>query len=73
MVRYYIARHKGESDAYYRRKQVYPIAFKKSWFSKKVQVYKRRGYEEAMDPGSLRAYPNMAAFESVWRIIKEDK
>ena len=72
MVRYYIARHKGESDAYYQRKKVYPIAFKKSFFSKKVQVYKRRGYYDEMEPDTHRTYPDIAAFESVWRIIKED-
>lgn len=73
MVRYVIARHRGESDAFYRRKQVYPIAIKTSWFSKKVQIYKRHGYFDDMQDGTHRVFANMESFNSVWHIIREDK
>lgn len=73
MVRYVIARHIADSDAFYKRKQVYPLAIKKSWFSKKVQIYKRRGYYDEMQEGTHRVFRDMDSFERTFRIIREDK
>lgn len=73
MVRYVIARHHGESDAYYQQGQRYPLALKVRFFSRKIEVYKRRGYFDEMDPGSHRVYRDMDAFELVWSEIKEDR
>jgi hypothetical protein len=73
MVRYIIARHIGESDAYYTRKQTYPLAVKIRFFSKKVECYKRHGYYDEMDPGSHRVFANMESFEKVFKEIREDR
>lgn len=72
MVRHIIARHHGESDAYYKKDQRYPLAIKTRFFSRKVEIYKRRGYFDAMDPNSHRVFADMDSFERVWSDIKED-
>ena len=73
MVKYIVARHHGESDAYYQQGQRYPLAIKVRFFSKKVEVYKRRGYHDEMDPDSHRLYRDMDAFELVWSEVREDR
>lgn len=73
MVKYVVARHHGESDAYYQRGKRYPLALKVRFFSKKVEIYKRRGYFDEMDPGSHRVYRDMDAFELVWSEVREDQ
>lgn len=73
MVKYASARHVGEGDSYYQRGRVYPIAIKIGFFSKKIQVYKRRGYYDEMEPGTHRVYRDMDAFDKIWIDVKEDQ
>lgn len=73
MIQYIVARHHGESDAYYQQGQRYPLALKTRFFSKKVEIYKRRGYHDECDPGSHRVFGDMDAFDSVWSDVREDR
>ena len=72
MVRYVTARHTGESDAYYQRGRVYPLAVKVTFFKKKVHIYKRRGYYDEMQPGTHRIFGDIDSFEQTWSDIKEE-
>lgn len=73
MVKYILARHHGESDAYYKKGQRYSLAIKTRFFSKKVEIYKRHGYYDEMDPGSHRVFGDMDSFDKVWDEVQEDR
>lgn len=73
MVRYVVARYTGAGDDYYVRGQQYPLAVKVRFFSKKVSVYKRRGYYDEMCLGSLRDYSDQNVFNENWSEIREDR
>jgi hypothetical protein len=73
MVKYITARHHGESDTYYQRGRTYPLALKVRFFSKKVEIYKRHGYYDEMDPGSHRVFADMDSFDKVWGEVREDR
>jgi len=72
MVRYIYARYKGDRDDYYQNNQNYPLAVKTRFWSKKISVYKRRGYYDEMSPGSLRNFKNEESFNQTFQFIKED-
>lgn len=72
MVRYITAQHIGESDAFYERGRTYPLAVKIGFFTKKVQIYTRRGYYDGMVPESHRKFRDLDTFYSVWGNIKEE-
>lgn len=69
MVRYVTARYiDTEEDPYYKTNQQYPLAVKVRFFSRKVSVYKRRGYYDEMEPGTLREFRDIETFEKVFNI-----
>lgn len=74
MRRHVIARYIGgrDSDTYYNHKQTYPIGIRTRLFSKKVTVYKRRGYFDSADVNSIREFPNMEACNQLFKIIRDD-
>jgi len=72
MVRYIYARYIGDQDDYYKNNQNYPLAIKTRWIRKKVSIYKRRGYYDEMQFGSLREYATIDQFNQQWKIISEE-
>lgn len=72
MVRYITAQYIGAGDDYYVRGRTYPLAVKTRFFSKKVSIYKRRGYYDAADEGSLRDYTSQDVFHENWSNIQGD-
>jgi len=74
MKKFYIVRYVGGrgSDPYYGHDQTYPVAIKRRLFSKKVTLYKRRGYRDQMDPGSDRTFRDMYTLQKLFKIIEED-
>ena len=70
MVRYIIAKHIGESDALYRKGHTYPLAIKVRFFSRRVSIYRRRGYYDEAVPGSERDFRNMESFEQVFQVTE---
>jgi len=72
MVRYIYARYIGDQDDYYKNNQNYPLAIKTRWIRKKVSIYKRRGYYDEMQSGSLREYATIDQFNQQWKIISEE-
>lgn len=74
MRRYLVARYVGDEDPYYKKGNQYPLAIKTRMFSKKVSIFKTRGYLNQCEQGSERNFPNMRAFLSLFKPIpqKED-
>lgn len=73
MVRHITAQYIGEGDTYYQRGRNYPLAVKIGFFTKKVQIYKRRGYYDEMEPGTHRVYKNLETFDNDWGNIREEQ
>lgn len=73
MIRYISAQYIGDADDNYTRGKTYPLAVKTRLFTKKVSVYQRHGYYDAMCPGSLRDYKDSDLFHLNWTNIKEDR
>jgi hypothetical protein len=58
---------------YFARGKVYPLAIKKSWWSKKVSVYKRSGYYDYMQEGTFHKFNSWPEFDIAWQIIEKQE
>lgn len=74
MVRYVSARYVGgeKTDSYYQHGQIYPLAIKVRFFRKRVSIYKRRGYYDDMQEGTLREFRDLESFERLFDITHEE-
>lgn len=71
MRRLIVARYVGDDDAYYKKGNQYPLSIKTRLFSKKVSIFKTRGYLNQCDQGSEREFPDMRAFITLFKPIPQ--
>jgi hypothetical protein len=73
-VRYIIGWYVGGVDnPRFKPNIMYPLAVKKNWWTKKVKVYERAGYDEDMKEGTYHEFENQELFNASWQIIREEK
>lgn len=74
MVRLVTARYVGGNDTIFpfQKNRTYPLAIKSRRLSKKISVYQRHGYYDAMNPGTLHHFANWDLFNNCWDVIEEE-